>query len=179
MTLRSHPRVDLCASEVLHRGKVFDVVHRSVRLPSGITQDLDLIEHGGAVAIAARDARGRLLLVKQFRAAASDWLVEIPAGRLEPGEEPLAAAKRELEEETGYRAGRWRLLSEFLPAPGLLSEVIYLFEAEDLVAVPGGGLEPDPDEEIEILWRFPAELLDSRDAKTLIAALRAVVHDNQ
>ena len=90
-----------------HRGRVFDVAEVSVTLPSGLEQHVDLVLHSGAAAIAAVRDDGRLLCVRQFRAAAGDWVLEIPAGRLEPGEAPLFAAERELEEETGYRAAVW------------------------------------------------------------------------
>mgnify|MGYP005723357401 CR=1 FL=1 len=109
--------------------------------------------------------------MRQYRAAASDWMIEIPAGRLEPGEDPLVCAQRELEEETGYRADDWKLLRAFLPATGFCSEVIHLFEARGLHAVPGGGAACDDDEELEVLWRAPEELLadDVTDGKTLLA----------
>ena len=147
-------------------------MHYQLELPSGLQQAVDLVAHHGAVAIVARDAAGQVLVVSQYRAAASDWLLEIPAGRLEAGEEPLAAARRELEEETGYCAAHWRALTSFLPAPGFASERMHLFLAE--------GLEPavdrlacDDDEEIEVRWCSPEQLIDggTQDAKTLIAAL--------
>lgn len=132
-----------------------------------------MVVHPGAVGIAAVEADGRLLLVRQYRPALKTWTLEIPAGRLEAGEAPLAAARRELEEETGRRAERWSPLRPIVPAPGFCSEVVHLFRADGLVEVPDGGLEADPDEEIEVLHCTPAEVLasDEADAKTLIAAL--------
>jgi ADP-ribose pyrophosphatase len=172
VTLRPHPDVEVLSTRTEFRGRFFDVIRQELRLPSGLRQELDLVEHGGATAIVARDSQGRVLLVKQYRAAASDWMLEIPAGRLEAGEDPLVCAQRELEEETGYRADEWKLLRAFLPATGFCSEVIHLFEARGLHAVPGGGATCDDDEELEVLWRTPEELMadDISDGKTLLAA---------
>ena len=172
MTLRPHPDVRVLEDERLYRGLVFDLVRWKVELPSGLRQDWALVEHPGAVAVAALDDDGRLVVVHQFRPAAGGWTVEIPAGRLDPGESPLEAARRELEEETGHRADTWRELPSFLPAPGFCSEVMYLFEARGLHRLPDGGRPCDEDEEIEVRHMRPEDLLDLpiRDAKTLIAA---------
>jgi ADP-ribose pyrophosphatase len=99
-------------------------------------------------------------------------LVEVPAGRLEPGEAPLAAARRELEEETGHRAREWRTLASFFPAPGFCSERITLFLATGLESVESARPR-DPDEEIELLRLFPREIAQGPhpDAKTRLAAL--------
>ena len=149
-------------------GPVFDVVATQLTLPSGRQQDLWVVEHPGAVAIAAVTGAGELLLVDQYRHAARDHLIEIPAGRLEPGETPLAAAQRELAEETGWRARSWREIYAFYPAPGFTSERIFLFAARDLVA---GSARPDDDEELELLQLPPERVLEiGRDAKTLLAA---------
>lgn len=172
MTLRDHPDVPVHASRVVYHGDVFDLVERRQSLPSGLELDFALVEHPGAVGIAALDDEGRLLAVRQYRPAASDWTVEIPAGRLDPGEDPLEAARRELEEETGFRARRWRSLLAFLPAPGFCSEVLHLFEARELEEVEGGGRACDDDEELDVQHRTPEELLRLAvlDAKTVIAA---------
>ena len=137
-----------------------------------------MVEHGGAACVAALDADGRLLLVRQYRHAARDWLVEVPAGRLEEGElDPLQAARRELEEETGRRAARWSHLASFLAAPGFCSEVLHLYLAEELELAGADALAADDDEEIELVWRSPAEVLarGDADAKTLIAAALLMV----
>ena len=169
--MRRHPSIEVLESQCLHRGRVFDVFAESVRLPSGLRQDLDLVVHGGAVCIAAQRADGELVLVRQYRHAAGDWMLEIPAGRLEAGEDPLVAARRELEEETGLRAGHWELLSSFFAAPGFCTEEISLYLARELEPVAGGGLACDADEELEVTTRSPAQLLEeARDAKTLLAA---------
>ena len=167
------PDVELIASELVHTGRVFDLRRETVRLPSGLVQTLDAIDHPGAVAVAARNADGELLVVRQYRHATGNWLTEIPAGRLEPDEAPLAAAQRELEEETGYRAENWRLARTFFVAPGFCSERVWLFTATDCYPVPGGGLSPDEDEELAAEWVDPRALLSEEkvgDAKTILAA---------
>lgn len=172
MTLKRDPRVRLVSSAQVHAGRIFDLVREEVELPSGLRQHLTIVDHPGAVAIAALDADGQLLLVRQYRHAAGEWLLEVPAGRVEPGEDRLRAAMRELEEETGQRAANWSVLREFYAAPGFCSEWLTLFLATGLVRA-GADLKPkDHDEEIEIVRRRPATLFESdvKDAKTLIAA---------
>ena len=170
--MEPHPDVDLLASETLYSGRIFDVRRERVRLPSGLVQDLSLVVHGGAVAIAAETDAGELLLVRQYRHAAGAWLLEVPAGRLEPGEDPLAAARRELEEETGYRAEHWEVLSRFFPAPGFCSERMTLFHARGLSAAGAARLAHDADEELELVPMAPSAILKAGipDAKTLLAA---------
>ena len=179
MTLRRHPDVHEEGRRTLIEGRVFDLVRLALRLPSGLRQDLDLIEHPGAVAILARDEQGRILIVRQYRAAAGDWTCEIPAGRVEAGEDPRTTAGRELEEETGLRARSVRAWRSFFPAPGIASEVIHLFRAEGLEAVPGGGLAGDDDEEIEVLWMHPRDVLSAEpaDGKTILAAQHCLLED--
>lgn len=174
--LRRHPDIAILASQRIFEGRIFDVVRESVRLPSGLEQDLTLIDHPGAVAIAALDGDGRLVLVKQYRHAAGDWLIEVPAGRVEPGESRADAARRELEEETGLHAAHLETMCEFFAAPGFCSEVITLFLARELREIPGGGRAKDDDEELELVRMTPAEILAARiqDAKTLIAAAMLV-----
>jgi len=166
---------ELLDSRELCRTRIFEVHRDRVRLPSGVEQDWAVVRHGGAVAVAAVDARGRLLLVRQYRHATGGWLDEVVAGRLEPDEDPLEAARRELEEEAGLVAAAWERVTDFFPAPGFCSERITLFLATELASAGPDRRPPDPDEELEVLWRDPAEVLaTSRDAKTLIAAAHLV-----
>ena len=110
---------------------------------------------------------------RQYRHAAREVLLEVPAGRLEPGEAPLEAARRELAEETGHTASTWRELACFLPAPGFCSERIWLYEARGLVPGPP---RPDPDEELELTRLPPERVLElARDGKTLLAAALLVL----
>jgi ADP-ribose diphosphatase len=146
-----------------------------LRYQNGLRARNELVLHAGAAVFAPIPAKNRILLVRQYRHAASDYLWEIPAGRLERGENPLAAAKRELAEECGLEAGRWRKASAFYPAPGYTSEVMHLFFAYDLRPARGGR-RPDHDEEIETREFSRRELERMiakggiRDGKTLAAA---------
>ena len=174
--MKRHRDVELISSELLHSGRIFDVRRESARLPSGLVQTLDVVDHPGAVGIAAHDDRGRLLVVKQYRHATGDWQIEIPAGRLEIGEDPLIAAQRELEEETGFRAERWELWRTLFLAPGFCSERMWIYRAGKLAAQPGGGLAADDDEELTSAWMEPAAILAdpcNQDAKTLLVAALA------
>jgi ADP-ribose pyrophosphatase len=138
----------------------------------------DFAAHPGAVAILALDDAGRVALVRQWRLAAHDALLEIPAGGLDVvddvKEDPEVAAKRELEEETGTRAGTWRKLGEFYSAPGFTDELMHLFLATDLSAAdPDGRLGPDEDERLILEWRrwqdavAAVERGEIRDAKSV------------
>jgi ADP-ribose pyrophosphatase len=158
---------------VLLRGAVFDVVASRLEFPSGLRQELEIVEHPGAVAVAAVTDAGELVLVRQYRHAARAVLLEIPAGRLEPDEEPLAAARRELAEETGFRARVWHARGHFFPAPGFASERLHLFEARGLEHAHA---HPDADEELEVVLLSPARALEvARDAKTLLAAAQLLM----
>ena len=150
---------------------VFWIVWRTVTVASKIRNLVARQTRRSKFLVGQKEEIG-LLLVRQYRHACGDWLVELPAGRLEPGEDTLTAAKRELEEETGFRAESWELLRAFFPAPGFCSELITLYLATELVAVEGGGLECDSDEEFDYVRLAPEELLTSycSDAKTLLAA---------
>jgi ADP-ribose pyrophosphatase len=163
---------EVLSSELLHAGRIFEVLRERVRLASGLEQELEFVRHGGAVAIAARQGDGRLVLVRQYRHATGESLIEVPAGRLEPGEDAEQAARRELEEETGLRAAHWRELARFYAAPGFCSELMVLFLAEGLEACGPERRSADPDEELDVLALSPAQVLaQARDAKSLLAAL--------
>lgn len=179
--MNRHPDVRLLESETLFSGRIFELRRERVRLPSGLEQDLSIVDHPGAVAIAAELEDGRLILVRQYRHAVGEWLLELPAGRLERDESPLVAAQRELEEETGARARHWTRLAEFYAAPGFCSERMIVFHARDIEWMKGGGRPHDQDEELELELRTPAELCASPppDAKTWLAACLLAGHSQR
>jgi ADP-ribose pyrophosphatase len=162
------------ARTIVHTGRKIQVAVEESVGPGGQVVRRDVVLHPGAVAILPRLDRDRVCLLRNVRPATGDTLWEIPAGTLEPGEPVEQAAVRELAEETGYRAGRWRKLHEFYPSPGILSERTHLFLAEDLTP---GEMHLEADETIEphvVAWsQAVAWCLDGtiRDAKTLVAIL--------
>jgi ADP-ribose diphosphatase len=132
----------------------------------------EIVEHPGAVVIVAVDVDEHVALVRQLREATRKVLVELPAGTLEPGEEPLATAQRELAEETGLAGGEWREVTKFWTAPGFCRELMTLFFAE---GVEAGDAQPEADESIQLV-RWPVDEIESRlgeieDAKTLAGLL--------
>ncbi len=173
----------LVASELIHRGRVLEFRVDTVERADGRRARRDVAVHPGAVAVVAVDAGERILLVRQWRHPAGRALLEIPAGTLNRDptsgatEDPDSAARRELEEETGYRAGRWERLAEFWTAPGFATERMFLYLATDLVEAGPDRLDPDDDEALELVrlpWReavVAAERGGITDAKSLVGIL--------
>jgi ADP-ribose diphosphatase len=170
-------------SDVLHRGRYLEFRIDTIERADGSRSTRDIVGHPGAVAIIAIDDQDCVLLVRQYRIAAGEALLEIPAGTLDVDpttgrvEDPEAAAARELEEETGYRARSWRHVAGFWSAPGFATEFMHLYLATDLVPVDEDRLGPDEDEHLE-LERIPraqaiaaAERGELRDAKSLVGML--------
>lgn len=168
------------ASTVLHRGRYLEFRVDTIERADGSRSSRDIVGHPGAVAIVAIDEEDRVLLVRQYRVAASGALLEIPAGTLDVDaatgeiEAPSGAAARELEEETGYRAGRWQRLASFWTAPGFATELMHLYLATELVPANEDRLGPDEDERLQ-LERIPwqdavaaAERGEIRDAKSIV-----------
>jgi ADP-ribose pyrophosphatase len=160
--------------EIVYAGQRIQVAVASFTSPRGQPVRREFVLHPGAVAILALPDAEHVCLLRNRRLSVGAVLWEIPAGTLEPHEAPEAAAVRELAEETGYRAGRWRKLAEFFPSPGILSERMVLFQAEDLTP---GAMDLEPDEELAprivpwtdaIAWALDGTI---RDAKTLVALL--------
>jgi ADP-ribose pyrophosphatase len=148
-------RERLVSSEVLRRSRILEFRIDTVEAPDGHRSTRDIAGHPGGVCVVAIDDRDRLLLVRQWRHAAGRALLEIPAGTLdrhEDGsiEDHAGAAARELEEETGSRAGSWRYLGFFWTAPGFTSELMHLYLATELVPAHGDTLQPDEDERLEL-----------------------------
>jgi len=142
-------KAKIISSRIVYRGPVFWVTTDDVREPNGIRARRDVIHHTGSVVILAVDdsrATPRVLLERQYRHAANDYLWEIPAGRIDSGEQALPAAKRELLEETGYSAARWRRIFKFFASPGFVSETMSVYLATGLQA---GKAQPEADEVIQ------------------------------
>src|SRR5580700_9994516 len=142
--VRSKERI--VSSRTVYRGPVFSVTTDDVEEPNGVRARRDVIHHSGSVVVLAVDDSGsipRVLLERQYRHAATDYLWELPAGRIDPGENELKAAKRELLEETGYTAARWRRILKFYASPGFVAETMSVFLATGLRA---GIAQPEADE---------------------------------
>lgn len=162
----------------IYRGRVFDLtVDRFVDDDGDDREfEIEIVHHSGGAAVLPIDANGDVILIRQWRYALGRTLLEVPAGRIEPGDDPAATAGRELEEEAGYSAGTIEPLGSILVAPGYTTERIYLFVATNLTSVPP---RPDEDERIEVV-RMPFDEALARidrgeidDGKTTVALLRA------
>jgi ADP-ribose pyrophosphatase len=164
------------ASNHVHTGRIIEVSTERLLYANGREYDLDFVRHPGAAAVVAVDSANRVCLVRQYRHGITDFLWEIPAGKLDSGEAPQTCAVRELAEETGVAAKRWTSLGQFLPAPGIFTEVIHLYLAQDLVV---GTPAPDADEELEIQWLPMSDAIakvlsgDWNDGKTALGLWRA------
>ncbi|MDI9641754.1 NUDIX hydrolase [Anaerolineae bacterium CFX9] len=165
-------------TERLFEGRVIKLDVLDVRLPDGSAGKRELIRHPGAVAIVALDSSDQVLLVRQYRIAAEQVMLEIPAGTLIPGEDPFVCAERELQEETGFRPGKLERIGGIYVAPGYTTEFIHLFQAADLIEsrLPG-----DDDEFIET-ERMPlpqalamierGEIIDGKSITALLTVAR-------
>jgi ADP-ribose pyrophosphatase len=171
------PKARLVSSETVYEGPVFTVTTDHVQEPGGVSVRRDLIHHSGSVVVLAVEDSGpepRILLERQYRHAAKDYLWELPAGRIDPGERELTAAKRELLEETGYTAARWRRILKFYASPGFIAETMAVFLATGLRA---GTAQPEADEIIHLrLVSVPAAVKmviggTIRDGKTIASVL--------
>ena len=164
----------ILTQETMWSGKIFDVERMEVKLPNGRCSVRDVVRHCGAVAIVALTENGKIALVRQYRTALDRVTVEIPAGKLDPGEDPLDCAKRELLEETGFSAGRIQYLTTIATTPGFCDEVIHIYMATGLTF---SGANPDDDEFVNVDLVPLAELIDAvldgkiEDAKTVVGAL--------
>jgi ADP-ribose pyrophosphatase len=169
----------LLSSKVVYQGTLFRVLHDKLIEPGGKPSERDVIRHNGSVVILAVDAKKSkkdpwIVMERQYRHAALRYLWELPAGKLEAGEDPLAGAQRELEEENGYRAKKWKPLVEYFGSPGFLGESMKVFLAEGLIA---GDAHPEEDEEIEFRMVKLSEVVKMiekgaiADGKTLCSVL--------
>jgi ADP-ribose pyrophosphatase len=169
----------LVASKTVYEGRLFDVELDDIAMAEGVVARREIIRHPGAVCMVPVDHQGNLLLVTQYRHAAGERLLELPAGTLEPGEAPEATVVRELQEEVGMYPGRVAALGGFFVAPGYTTEYIHLFACTELTPAR---LEGDADEDIEVEALGLDEALaaiDSgriRDAKSIVGILRWLRH---
>jgi ADP-ribose pyrophosphatase len=167
----------ILSEKQIYKGKLLDVRKYEVVLPNGLKSGREVIKHIGASAVLAVDDEKNILLVRQYRFAAGDHLMEVPAGKFDRyGEDPLECARRELEEETGKKAEFWNYLGYILTTPGFTDEKIHLFLAKGLF---DGKTNPDSDEFIQII-RVPLDEFEKmitqgtiNDAKTIAVYARA------
>jgi ADP-ribose pyrophosphatase len=163
--------MEIISSREVLKNKLFTVVDEVAHDPDGFEIHRSIVRHPGSAVMMVVDDNDRILLVRQFRLPAEQYLWELPAGRLDPGESPLEAAKRELREETGYQAKAWTNLAEFWASPGYVAEKMNVFLAQELTE---GRQQPMEDERIEIRWFSQHEVGEMIragkiiDAKTMI-----------
>ena len=164
----------LVLSKCVRRTAIFDVFHERAVGPHGVALDREIVKHPGAVTVLPRNERGDVLLVRQFRLPVRRSLWELPAGKLDRGEKPRSAARRELAEETGLRARHWRKLLDFYPSPGFCDERMTTYLAEGLTQ---GDAAPEPYELIRTKWFSWNQALEMvrrgiiRDSKTIATLL--------
>ena len=166
-------KAQVLSSKLSYKGRVFSVYTDKVIEPSGVTSIRDVIHHNGSIVVLAVDAARNaadpdVILIRQYRHAAGQYLLELPAGRIEPNERPLAAAKREMIEETGFRARKWTSLVRYYASPGFLGEWMEIYLAENITQ---GEAQPEADEDIEIV-RLPLS-----EAMKLVAGGK--IHDGK
>ena len=172
-----HVETDHDREHLKFQGRVINVSSERLRYANGREYDIDFVRHPGASAVVAVDAQERLCVVRQYRHGIADFLWEIPAGKLDRGEDPGVCAVRELAEETGVTARRWSSLGLYIPAPGIFTEVIHLFLAQDLEA--GTAQDRMPTRNSRSIGCRSEEALervargDWNDGKTAMALLRA------
>ncbi len=168
---KSRKKAKVLRGRTVFSGPIFKVTSETVAEPNGVTTRRDVVRHPGSIVVLAVDERGRepcVLLEKQYRYVAGKELWELPAGRIDAGESELAAAKRELLEETGYRARKWRHLFTYFASPGFLDETMSLWLGRELTQ---GVAEPEEDEVIHV------ELLPLGRALEMIKA--GTIHDGK
>lgn len=165
------------STENKFNGKMISVYYDSVEVPSGRTAWREVVRHPGACGIIAQLPNGKIILEHQYRYAIDEVLIEIPAGKIDKGEDPAVCAKRELAEETGYIAKTWKSLGSIAMSPGFCDEIIHLYYATDLEK---GDAKLDIDEFLEVQTYSKEEILEMIcsnkiiDSKTIAAMLKAM-----
>ncbi|HZC81715.1 MAG TPA: NUDIX hydrolase, partial [Nitrospiraceae bacterium] len=165
----------------IYTGIVINLNVDTITLPNGLTVDLEVVRHPGAAAVVPLKDDGTVILIRQFRHAAGGFIYEIPAGKLHSGEDPTVCAARELEEEVGYRADRFELLSSIFTAPGFTDEVIHIYKATELTV---GRQHLDRDEVLEVIEMPLSEAIRMieagaiRDAKSIVGLQTVYLRSN-
>jgi ADP-ribose diphosphatase len=167
-------KAQILQSETIFQGRSFGVRRDELIEPTGVRTIREVVTHPGSVVVLPVFEDGRILLIRQYRHATQQFLWELVAGRMEPGESPRKGAARELMEETGYRAKRMRVFMNFFPTPGFLEEQMFLLLGEGLKS---GEAKPEEDEKIEMRIFAPREIERMirsgilRDAKSIAGLL--------
>ena len=172
-------KATLISSQIVYQGPLFRIHHDKLIEPGGLHSERDVIRHNGSVVILAIDKSKNkkdpwIVMERQYRHAANQFLWELPAGKMDAGEDPLAAAKRELAEETGYSARKWSPLVEYWASPGFLGETMKVYLAEGLIA---GEATPEEDEKIDFRLVKISDVFKMikkgaiHDGKTLVSVL--------
>ncbi len=174
MAARKREKAQILRSKIVYKGPVFGIRRDELIEPGGVRTSREMITHSGSVVVVPILPDGRVLLIRQYRHAARQFLWELVAGRIDEGESPRKAAARELIEETGYRAKRFRIFLDFFPTPGFLEERMFILLAEGLTE---GEASPEEDEKI-VSRAFQREELEQmihkrviRDGKTIAGLL--------
>ena len=167
---------EMVSQETVYEGVIVNVRRDKARLMDGRITNREVVEHPGGVAVFAMDDQGRVALVRQYRYPMGEETLELPAGKLEPGEDPRDSGLRELAEETGLVPGTFEDMGCLYSSPGILAERIYLYYAKDLTQGP---THPDDGEFVETVWLPYQDLVDKarrgeiKDGKTLVGILKA------
>ena len=167
---------EMVSQETVYEGIIVNVRRDKARLMDGRITNREVVEHPGGVAVFAMDDQGRVALVRQYRYPMGEETLELPAGKLEPGEDPRDSGLRELAEETGLVPGTFEDMGCLYSSPGILAERIYLYFAKDLTQGP---THPDDGEFVETVWLPYQDLVDKarrgeiKDGKTLVGILKA------
>ncbi len=170
-------RIEPESRKTILSGRVFDITVENVTFPNGTNIDLEIIRHPGASAVVPLTSDNEVVMLKQYRHAVGGTLWEIPAGTFDAGEAPLVCAKRELTEETGFRAAAWESIGAVTCLPGYSDERVHLFLARDLTPA---SQSLDPDEILEVhsipLDKVVSMILEGEieDAKTIVAIFRTL-----